>query len=580
MDGPRKERTLLKQIGSLSFAVVLLAALTALLIVSTFVESSLGTAVAQRWVYQTGWFDAFLALLGLNILCSTLTRWPFKKKHTGFVVTHTGILLVLAGSLLTRLSGVEGQLYVPEGISSDRIFQTQYEIVVEDLRDHKDTAVFPLGRSNKPGSIITRLEDGSPLTLVGTVEAAEWQEIVDEAPDGTGSAAARVRFTSKTMGSDFDLWLVRDHPERPDAHLSFFGPAAAVLSDAPPAPDAPPALIVTKDAQLIAEIPLSAISESEGASTPIEGTPYRIEEYRYYPDARVGPGGQLVSVSKEPNNPAVQLKIVDGSGQARSYLRFANHPDFESMHAKREPDPLGLTVAYRQASHAHHGATFTIYPENGSWRYQARSRTGAVTASGEVRPGQAVDTGWSDFQATIVSLFDHARVSTAVRPSSAPGRAPAARLSVRAADGQVLDEWIGPDRSVKLPGGRPLIAALRQRSLPVPFSITLKDFRKIDYPGTRRAASFESDIVLTDPAAKVQVHRTIRMNEPMDYAGYRIFQSSYIQEPAGEASIFTVAKNPGVTLLYTGSTVLFVGTFITFFVPALSSFRHDPRGSS
>ena len=68
------------------------------------------------------------------------------------------------------------------------------------------------------------------------------------------------------------------------------------------------------------------------------------------------------------------------------------------------------------------------------------------------------------------------------------------------------------------------------------------------------------------------------MNEPMDYAGYRIFQSSYLQEPSGEASIFTVAKNPGVTLLYTGSTVLFIGTFITFFVPALSSFRHEPKG--
>ena len=62
------------------------------------------------------------------------------------------------------------------------------------------------------------------------------------------------------------------------------------------------------------------------------------------------------------------------------------------------------------------------------------------------------------------------------------------------------------------------------------------------------------------------------MNHPLDYKGYRIFQSSYVKDPeAGEASIFTVAKNPGIPFIYGGAIVIFVGAFLVFFVPQLSS---------
>lgn len=569
----------LRTLGSLSLAVFLLAGLAVLLVLSTFIESRYGTAVAQRLVYQTGWFDAFLALLGVNITCSTLTRWPFKTKHTGFVITHTGILLVLAGSLLTRLLGAEGQLYVPEGQTSDRIFLGQYEIVVEDPRQNKELATFALGRSNKAGSLIGRLPDGAELRLGSVVDSAQWDEIYEEGSKGSDvNPAIRLSFTSKAMGASFDIGLVRHHPERPDGHLSVFGPATAVLADAEPATESQEAtLAFIKDGVLLAKLPLAEIAKD--GETPLGASGYRITSFQYFPDARVGAEGKLVSVSDQPSNPAVRLHLTDTQGQTSHYLKFANYPDFDSMHQKGGEPSSDIQVKF-EAGHApeHHGATFTVYPKDGRWLYRARSRQGKITASGEVEIGKAIDTGWADFQATVTRIYERARIRPAVKPSSSSSKYPAAQIAVNKAGQTLLEQWIGPDRFAKLPGEQPLIAAMRQRSLAVPFSLTLKDFRKVDYPGTRRAASFESDVVLSDETAKIQIHRTIRMNQPMDYAGYRIFQSSYIQEPSGEASIFTVAKNPGVTLLYAGSTVLFIGTFITFFVPPLSSFRHEPKG--
>ena len=39
-----------------------------------------------------------LAFLGDNILCAALIRYPWKKRQTGFVITHAGLLILLAGS--------------------------------------------------------------------------------------------------------------------------------------------------------------------------------------------------------------------------------------------------------------------------------------------------------------------------------------------------------------------------------------------------------------------------------------------------------------------------------------------------
>jgi len=136
-----------------------------------------------------------------------------------------------------------------------------------------------------------------------------------------------------------------------------------------------------------------------------------------------------------------------------------------------------------------------------------------------------------------------------------------------------LQGWVGPDQELIIPGEKPLFVSLRQKSMPLSFDLTLKDFRKTDYPGTGRAASFESDVALADKHEKTEIHKTIRMNQPLDYANYRIFQSSYVQNESVEGSVFTVAKNPGIPLIYGGSIILFIGIFLTFFVPPISSFH-------
>ncbi len=60
----------------------------------------------------------------------------------------------------------------------------------------------------------------------------------------------------------------------------------------------------------------------------------------------------------------------------------------------------------------------------------------------------------------------------------------------------------------------------------LPFSIEVKEFR-IKYYDTGMPKSFESDIVLTAPDLKKPIVKTIRVNQPLYYKNYAIYQSSF-----------------------------------------------------
>lgn len=106
--------------SSLRLALVLLPLFTLALILATVLESKHNAEIAQQLVYRAWWFILLLFLLGTNILCAALSRmdpkklaagsWPWKKYHTGFLVTHLGLITLVFGGLLTALGGEEGQI--------------------------------------------------------------------------------------------------------------------------------------------------------------------------------------------------------------------------------------------------------------------------------------------------------------------------------------------------------------------------------------------------------------------------------------------------------------------------------------
>src|SRR5205085_5589616 len=119
--------------ASLKLAVVLLAVLIVAAITGTIYESSFDAKVARAYVYGAPWFNVWLTLLATNLAVSAFSRWPWRKHHVAFLVTHLGIITLLAGSLIGRIFGTEGSITLFKGDPpTNRLLVDEHQLRIHD----------------------------------------------------------------------------------------------------------------------------------------------------------------------------------------------------------------------------------------------------------------------------------------------------------------------------------------------------------------------------------------------------------------------------------------------------------------
>ena len=116
-------------LASLKLAVISIATLAVTLAYATVFESKYGGGAAQDWIYRSPGFAILLAFLGMNILCAALIRYPWKRRQTGFVVTHAGLLILLAGSYYSVRTADEGQVGMLEGDVKGELVRIDYPVI-------------------------------------------------------------------------------------------------------------------------------------------------------------------------------------------------------------------------------------------------------------------------------------------------------------------------------------------------------------------------------------------------------------------------------------------------------------------
>src|SRR5258707_10234527 len=123
-----------KFFSSLKLAVVLLAVLIVAAIAGTIWESSFDAKVARAYVYRAPWFNLWLVLLAANLTVSALSRWPWRKHHVAFLITHLGIITLLTGSLIGRIFGIEGTITLFKGDPpNNRLLIDEHQLRVHDF---------------------------------------------------------------------------------------------------------------------------------------------------------------------------------------------------------------------------------------------------------------------------------------------------------------------------------------------------------------------------------------------------------------------------------------------------------------
>ena len=132
----RMLRWIYAALASMPLAVVLLIALALVLGWATFIESEHGTEAVHFAVYDAWWFAGLMGLLGVNVLCAALIRLPWKRHQTGFVITHAGILVLLAGCIFSAMDGIDAQMYVLEGGTAHVAYSNTRHFQIKVFPDH------------------------------------------------------------------------------------------------------------------------------------------------------------------------------------------------------------------------------------------------------------------------------------------------------------------------------------------------------------------------------------------------------------------------------------------------------------
>jgi cytochrome c-type biogenesis protein CcsB len=178
-----------------------------------------------------------------------------------------------------------------------------------------------------------------------------------------------------------------------------------------------------------------------------------------------------------------------------------------------------------------------------------------------VAAGEPIATPWMSLQVRVDRFLTRAVAQRVVARVPVTGRGsgdPAVRVRLLAG-GSSAETWLafGESRPLAV-GGRTATIAYVPPPATLPFRVTLVDFESQTYPGSRMPATYESRVRIDDPELG-GFERTISMNRPLHHRGYTLFQSSYIDgEP--QTSILSVARAPGLPLVYLGTALVGLGT--------------------
>ena len=258
-----------RSFASVKLAVILLGVLIVAAIAGTIYESSFDAKVARAYIYGAPWFNVWLILLGTNLAVSALSRWPWKKHHVAFLITHLGIITLLTGSLIGRIWGTEGTITLFKGEPpSNRLLVDQHQLRVRDtdgigkgypaeFLHHPPTPQHPHN--------LGFLASGARLSIIDYAPAIEGKLNPKPRSDG-GAPALHFTISTAMMNQHLESWLLADDPQHEKFSMGLANielkRGAAPSSGSGDSPNHPPGTTTSKSEEVDLEESIFAFSKA------------------------------------------------------------------------------------------------------------------------------------------------------------------------------------------------------------------------------------------------------------------------------------------------------------------------------
>jgi len=563
--------------ASLKLAVVLLAVIIVAAIAGTIYESSFDAKIARAYVYGAPWFNLWLILLGANLACSALSRWPWRKHHLAFLITHLGIITLLIGSLIGRIWGVEGTITLFKGDPpTNRLLVNERQLRVHDV----DGIVkgYPAEFLHHPPTPqhprdLGLLASGAHLKIVDYAPVIEGK--LNPKPVSEGGAPA-LHFTIATvmMNQRLDDWLLADDPQHGNFSIGLAnielkrGSATSITSTSKStnkseeatdleesifafskAPDeqighirrggstGAKVRLTTPENGNKGQIIVSAgdkeatfdVAENLRRDLPIENTPFSLRIENYWPDFRIE-NGKPSSVSDQPNNPAV-LVTIRGKGVPITAAETNPHGNTKELAATGGPPAMPAP-----GEETPNRLTLFI-ADDGAISYELGSRKNGKS-SGRIELNKPLPTGWADWQLVVDKTMSNTqpqmdfmplKSGQAPTPSTAAADLPdGVRVRVQQ-NGETLERWAPAGWQIAIPIGqrtdspgrtspRPTMFAYGWKTVSLPIGLELLDFEVKRNEGSNSPAGFKSTLKVVTAQGETAIG-SCWMNNPFSFPG-------------------------------------------------------------
>ncbi len=614
--------------ASLKLAVVLLAVLIVAAIAGTIYESSFDAKVARAYVYGAPWFNVWLILLGANLAVSAFSRWPWRKHHVAFLITHLGIITLLTGSLIGRIWGIEGTITLFKGEPpTNRLLIDQHQLRVHDVdgivKGFNSEFLHHPPDPNHPRGLGV-LASGARLSIVDYAPALDGK--LNPKPLAQGGAPA-LHFTISTamMNQHLESWLLADDPQHGNFGMGLAnielkrGVAPTGRGDSPNRPPsamtstnrnttqeevdleesifafskAPDEQIgrVAKGGSTGAKVQLMQpqdggkgsvvvnvgdrrsiidVAENLGKETGIDGTPFALKIDKYWPDFRIE-NGQPSSLSDQPNNPAV-LVTIRGKG-----IPAPDQPNPHGGGGELTTNGGPPTMPLAGEAAPNHLTLFIA--DDGRISYQLVSRK-AGNSTGQIEINKPLTTGWADWQLNIDKVMPHAEQWMDFAPAKSEKTPAVADLpdGVRIRieqNGERFEQWVPAGWQITVPTSpNETQIAYGWKTIPLPIGLELLDFEVKRNEGSDSPAGFKSTVRVSTAEGDTATG-SCWMNNPFSFPGawwrtwtgltYKMSQASWNPDNLGQSTV-QILRDPGWLLKWIGSLLIVAGVFMMFYL--------------
>ncbi|CAN5697097.1 hypothetical protein BH10BDE1_BH10BDE1_01790 [soil metagenome] len=224
-------RKLVRRLASLKLAVVIIIMIGVVTAWGTIVEAQYDALAAKKIVYSSIWMITPMVLLVISLTAVMVDRWPWQKRHVGFILAHIGIIILLFGSLITQKWGIDGSVTIAIGDKQKNIVSGETDLSVYSSMDgsqytklfDQEVDFFSHPAIKKPVSI--SIPEGEIKIIESYPYAIREQKFVEAGPDENAGAA--LRFQMQNANVNVTEWMLQASKDA--AETKDLGPAQILV---------------------------------------------------------------------------------------------------------------------------------------------------------------------------------------------------------------------------------------------------------------------------------------------------------------------------------------------------------------